>query len=267
LVSDQNSVRISDLKIKALEGDATGKVSFQTWGKNYLLDINSNLKNISIFQLFKQFNNFYQHEITYQNISGDLNGTIHTKIILDSKFEPILPKLYVKSNIEINNGALIGYEPLKELSTFVKIDDLENVTFKTLKNSIEIFDQTIFIPKMKIENNALNLVLEGSHTFENYMNYSMELSVAELLATKANWIAKKAEKRIERNKNGGLTAYVLMEGTPEDLKIKYDRTSVKNNIKDEMKNEKRKFIQTLKGENIENENSIDLKNYDDVWDE
>jgi len=95
----------------------------------------------------------------------------------------------------------------------------------------------------------------------------MELSVAELLATKANWIAKKAEKRIERNKNGGLTAYVLMEGTPEDLKIKYDRTSVKNNIKDEMKNEKRKFIQTLKGENIENENSIDLKNYDDVWDE
>lgn len=267
LVSDQNSVRISDLKIKALGGDATGKVSFQTWGKNYLLDINSNLKNISIFQLFKQFNNFYQDEITYQNISGDLNGTIHTKIILDSKFEPILPKLYVKSNIEINNGALIGYEPLKELSTFVKIDDLENVTFKTLKNSIEIFDQTIFIPKMKIENNALNLVLEGSHTFENYMNYSMELSVAELLATKANWIAKKAEKRIERNKNGGLTAYVLMEGTPEDLKIKYDRTSVKNNIKDEMKNEKRKFIQTLKGENIENENSIDLKNYDDVWDE
>jgi hypothetical protein len=120
---------------------------------------------------------------------------------------------------------------------------------------------------MKIENNALNLEIEGTHTFDNLMSYAMEISIAELLATKANWIAKKAEKRIERNKTGGLTAYVMIEGTPDDLKIRYDRSTVKENIKEEVKNEKKKFIQTLKGENTLEDQKVNVKNYEDVWDE
>ena len=236
-------------------------------GNNYLLDIQNELNKVNINKLFSQFNNFYQSEITDKNISGILDGSIVAKVILNHDYEPILPKLYAKSTITIENGALTGYEPLKELSSFVHVKDLENVKLKTLSNSIEIFDETIFIPKMKIENNALNLQLEGTHTFDNLMSYAMEISVAELLATKANWIAKKAEKRIERNKNGGLTAYVLMEGTPDDLKIKYDRSTVKENIKEEVKNEKKRFIQTLKGENTLQDQGKKTKSYDDIWDE
>ena len=267
LISDKKSIRLEELKMTALDGTIDGEISIKNWGKNYLLDIQSELYMVNIKKLFSQFNNFYQNEITDKNISGILDGSVITKVILDNNYEPILPKLYAKSSITIKNGALNGYEPLKELSSFVHIKDLKNVTFKTLSNSIEIFDQTIFIPKMRIENNALNLQLEGTHTFDNLMSYAMEISVAELLATKANWIAKKAEKRIERNKTGGLTAYVIMEGTPDDLKIKYDRSTVKENIKKEVKNEKKKFIQTLKGENTLQDQEKKSKSYDDVWDE
>ena len=267
LISDKKSIRLEELKMTALDGTIDGEISIKNWGKNYLLDIQSELHMVNIKKLFSQFNNFYQNEITDKNISGILDGSVITKVILDNNYEPILPKLYAKSSITIKNGALNGYEPLKELSSFVHIKDLENVTFKTLSNSIEIFDQTIFIPKMRIENNALNLQLEGTHTFDNLMSYAMEISVAELLATKANWIAKKAEKRIEMNKTGGLTAYVVMEGTPDNLKIKYDRSTVKENIKKEVKNEKKKFIQTLKGENTLQDQEKKSKSYDDVWDE
>lgn len=267
LQSNQKQIELNQFQINALEGNAVGKVSIQPWGEDYLLDINSTLESVSIEELFKQFNNFYQTEITDKNLSGMLSGTIISKVILDSNFEPILPKIYVKSDIEVQNGALVGYEPLSELSSFVRVEDLENVTFNTLRNSIEIFDETIFIPKMRIENNALNLSIEGTHTFNNEVYYAMELSVAELLATKANWIAKKAEKRIERNKNGGLTAYIIMEGTPDNLTIKYDRSSVKENIKQEFKDEKKKFIQALKGQDSSYLNSAESKNYDDVWDE
>ena len=232
-----------------------------------MLDINSELSNINISELFKQFNNFEQTEITDKNISGTLAGNILAKVILDKNFEPILPKLYAKASVTIEDGALINYEPLKELSSFVNIEDLENVRFKTLKNTIEIFDQTIFIPKMKIENNAMNIEVEGTHTFDNYMKYSIGLSVVELLATKANWIARKAEKRIEKNATGGLTAYLLMEGTPDDLKIRYDKATVKDNMKDEVMNEKKKFIKALKGEATLTEETSETKNYDDVWDE
>ena len=267
LISNRTSLRMPKCKIDALGGSTLAAIAIQKWGENHLLDINSELSNINISELFKQFNNFEQTEITDKNISGTLAGNILAKVILDKNFEPILPKLYAKASVTIEDGALINYEPLKELSSFVNIEDLENVRFKTLKNTIEIFDQTIFIPKMKIENNAMNIEIEGTHTFDNYMKYSIGLSVVELLATKANWIARKAEKRIEKNATGGLTAYLLMEGTPDDLKIRYDKATVKDNMKDEVMNEKKKFIKALKGEATLTEETSETKNYDDVWDE
>ncbi len=267
LESNRISIRMPQCEITALGGKTIANIALKKWGDNHLLDINSTLDKINISELFKQFNNFEQSEITSTHLSGTLTGNILAKVILNENFEPILPKLYAKATVRIENGALVNYEPLGELSSFAKIEDLKNVQFKSLENTIEIFDQTIFIPKMKIANNALNLEIEGTHTFDNYMSYNISLSVAELLATKANWIARKAEKRIERNKEGGLTAYILMEGTPEKLRITYDRATVKENVKEEVKNEKTRFIQALQNEGSLHQESERSKNYEDVWDE
>ncbi|PCJ66082.1 MAG: hypothetical protein COA58_08385 [Bacteroidetes bacterium] len=267
LISNRTQIGMPKCEITALDGKTIASINVKKWGENYLLDINTDIKKVNISKLFKQFNNFEQNEITDKHISGEISGSILAKVILDQNFEPILSKLYAKANITINNGALIGYEPLKELSSFAHIDDLKNVKFNTLKNTIEIFDETIFIPKMRIENNALNLQISGTHTFDNYMKYNMSLSVAELLATKANWIAKKKEKRIENNSSGGLTAYIIMEGTPDDLTIRYDRAAVKENVKKEITAEKKKFIQALKGEGTLEEETAETKDYDNVWDE
>lgn len=267
LVTNTNAISMPECKIKALEGETSASITLKNWGNDFLLDINSKISEVSITQLFKQFNNFEQTEITDQNLSGKLSGSILAKIVLDPNFEPILPKLYVKADVTISNGQLKNYEPLKELSAFVEIKDLEDVKFKTLTNTIEIFDQTIFIPKMRIENSALNLELEGTHTFDNYMNYNMSLSVAELLATRANWIAKKKERRIENNVSGGLTAYITMKGTPDDLKIAYDGATVKENVKEELAKEKSNFIKAMKGEATLEKETSETKNYDDVWDE
>lgn len=267
LLSNRISIRMPKCEIEALDGKTIANIAFKKWGDNHLLDVNADVKNINITELFKQFNNFEQTEITDKQLSGTLSGTIIAKVVLDNNYDPILSKLYAKADVLIEDGALVNYEPLSKLSAFANVKDLNNVRFKSLQNTIEIFDQTIFIPKMRIENNALNLEIEGTHTFNNYMKYSMGLSVAELLATKANWIARKAEKRIEKNKDGGLTAYILMEGTPDDLKIKYDKATVKENVKTEAKKEKKKFIKALKGEGTLEEKSDENKSYDDIWDE
>ena len=262
LLSNRTSISMPNVRIKALEGTTTAAIGVKNWGDNHLLDIQADLTSINITQLFKQFNNFEQSEITDKHLTGTLSGKIIAKVILDKQFEPILPKLYAKADIVIEDGALINYEPLRELSKFVNIKELEKVRFKTLK----IVDETIYIPRMMIENNAMNLELEGTHTFSNYMRYSMGLSVAELLATRANWIAKKAEKRIENNSKGGLTAYIIMEGTPDDLKIRYDKATVKENVKEEVMKEKQNFLRALKGE-ATLETKVETKDYDNVWDE
>ncbi len=267
LRSDDGDLTIPNCEILALEGKTKANLSIRNWGENYLLNINSDVSKINIAELFRQFNNFEQSELTNEHLSGVLSGKIIAKVILNRNYEPVLPKLYAKIDVTIENGALTRYEPLQELSSFVHIEDLKNVKFKTLKNEIEIFDQTIFIPRMMIKNSALNLEIEGTHTFENYMEYNLGLSVAELLATKAKWIAKKNEKRIEKNPNGGLTAYIVMKGTPDDLEIKYDRATVKENVREEAKREKVKLLKALKGEGNLEEDESKKKNYDNVWDE
>jgi hypothetical protein len=118
---------------------------------------------------------------------------------------------------------------------------------------------------MYIGNNAMSIELEGTHTFENYMNYNMSISLLELLAKKSNWLAKKKEKRIEDNEHGGLTAYINMKGTPEDLEITYDKVTVKRVVNEELKEEKKNFIRALRGEEEPDEKPIEY--YEDVWDE
>jgi hypothetical protein len=266
LESDKKSVFMNNCKMTALEGHSEASIRLTTIGGNYLVDINSRLEAINIRELFRQFDNFEQNEITDEHISGVLNGKIMAKVILDRNYEPLLDKLYAKADMEIFDGQLVGYEPLNELSTFVEISDLQNVRFDLLKNSIEIFDRTIYIPKMHIGNSALSLDLEGTHTFDNYMDYRLSISLMELLAGRSNWLAKKQEKRIESNAEGGLTAYLTMKGTPEDLKITYDRTTAREAFTEEVKKEKRNFMQALRNEGTREEQES-LRNYNDIWDE
>ena len=265
LLADQKQFAMNDCKMVALKGKADAILKFTTLGDYYLLDISSKVYSVDITRLFSEFNNFEQTEITDKHISGLVSGTIIAKLLLDANYNPVLDKLYAKADVEIVNGQLVGYEPLKELSKFVELKDLENVKFKSLKNTIEIFDQTIFIPRMYIGNNAMSIELEGTHNFENYMNYNMSISLLELLAKKSNWLAKKKERRIEDNEHGGLTAYINMKGTPDDLEITYDKVTVKRVVNEELKEEKKNFIRALRGEEEPDEKPIEY--YEDVWDE
>ena len=94
----------------------------------------------------------------------------------------------------------------------------------------------------------MNLEIAGTHNFDNYMNYQLKIRVTELLANKSGWVKRKKERQLEENSDGGLSAYILMVGTPEDLKIKYDRKAVKDKIKNEVKEERKEFFKELKRE-------------------
>ena len=267
LVSDRHTITVNNCTIDALDGTTVADLKVRNWGDAYFLDINASLKNININELFKQFNNFDQNEITHEHLYGKMKGTVETKVFLDANFEPILDKLYSKFIITLEDGRLKGYEPLTELSDFVNIDDLRDVRFKTLHDTVEILSENIFFDGLRIENNALNLGISGTHNFDNNMYYEMDLSVVELLATKGNWFAKKKERKLEENQDGGLTAYIIMSGTPDNLSIKYDTERQLEEIKRDMKEEKSNFLRALKGDEVLYEEESQRKDYENRWDE
>lgn len=265
MTGNQNSLVVDNARINALEGSIIADMKFIRKAKTYLLDINSKVTSVNISEMFRQFNEFDQQEITSKHLSGTLNGTIIAKVTFDPDFNVLLDRLYSKANINITDGQLINYEPLKELSAYVEVSELENVKFTSLTNTIEIFEETIYIPKMFIGNSALSLDIGGTHTFENYMNYTIGVNLAEVLSNKTNWLTNGKDKLIDRNSLGGLTAHISMVGTPDSLKISYNKTAAREALNQEVQNERRSFIRALNGE-VE-EDTLPANYYDDIWDE
>lgn len=254
-------------------------MAFDAWGGNNQLDADliqndSNFKlslsgffeNVKIERLLKEFDNFDQTEFTPEILMGEITTTLNYSMYFDRFFNVLEDSIFSLAQVQIKNGRLRNYKPMESLSSFVELDDLKDIKFKEMSNTVEIRDRTIYIPTTEVQSNAMNLTIGGTHNFDNFMDYRLKIRITELLASKSGWVKKKKERQLEENKEGGLSAYVIMVGTPDDLKIKYDRKTVQENIKKEIKKETKSFFQDLKKEiKREKSNTKDRRKVE--WDE
>ncbi len=74
------------------------------------------------------------------------------------------------------------------------------------------------------------------------------------MAGKSGWAKRKIEQQLQEEANGGMSAYIHMEGTPDNLKIRYDVKSAKEILSKEIKTETKRFFDNvtkeLKGETL-----------------
>ncbi|MBO6515314.1 MAG: hypothetical protein JJ975_02085 [Bacteroidia bacterium] len=214
----------------------------------FILTSTSYSENVSIGRLLDEFDNFGQTEFTSEIMQGDVTTTVDLTVVFDRYFEVKEDQVRCLAEVDITDGRLKDYQPMESLSSFVELEDLQDIRFEALHNTIEIGERTIQIPTMEIKNNALNLEIGGSHNFDNYMDYHMKIRVSELLAKNAGWIKRKKEREIEDDGRGSISAYIVMRGTPDDLKIRYDRKAVKQVVKQEVKRELKDFFKEVKKE-------------------
>jgi hypothetical protein len=238
---------INQAKLNALNGSINfaAKVLNSKQG-NYFIESKIDLKNINVTDAFRQCNNFGQTNITSQNLKGTYNGTIDFAGVWDEKLNCKTDKIYAQIKIQLLNGELINYKPLAALSRFVSLTDLQNLKFAELNNVIEIREQTITIPKMLIENNAVNITLNGSQNFDNFIDYDLKVNLSEVLRKKLK--AKDNEFGEEDEKKKGINLFINMRGPIDNLKFVYNKSAVKQNIKEKAKVEGKSIIETLKKE-------------------
>ncbi|TNE81053.1 MAG: hypothetical protein EP332_05500 [Bacteroidetes bacterium] len=205
----------------------------------------ANLKDVDITDLFEEFNDFGQSNITKKHLSGKLSGETDFGFLYDAQFNFLPKSLYAWIKVKIDQGRLVNYEPLLALSKFVSVDDLKDVKFESLSNELEIRDEKILIPQMNIRNSALNLSLEGEQHFSGIMNYSIELQLKDLLASS---YAKKHEPDEFEKEETGVKVFIRMSGSPDKLDIRYDRKNARKNFREEMKKEKQTVKELLRKE-------------------
>ena len=161
-----------------------------------------------------------------------------------------LDKLYASANIEINEGALLNFAPLNNLSRFISLDELRNVRFSTLKNQIEIRNRNVIIPRMDIVSNAINIGVSGTHTFDNVVDYHFELFLSDLLAKKARKSKKENEEFgvIDEDGLGKTRLFISMKGPVNKPVIAYDSKGMQQKFREDLKTEKKLMKQIFKEE-------------------
>jgi len=237
----------SDIKLQTMQGEASID-AFADNSKNRLdVTLQSNLKNIDISELFSQLNNFGQSTLTDKNIKGSATATLtfagrwSNRLIADPK------TIQASCNLLIERGELNDFQPLLSLSKFVNVEELKRVKFSSMQSAIEIKNSTIIIPKTSIKNSALDIEVWGTHTFENRIDYHIRLLISQYLSKK-----RKAQDSefgpVENDPDNRRSAFILMTGTLDDPKIKYDTKGLKEKIRNDIKAEKNSIKQLFKEE-------------------
>ncbi len=225
----------------------------------------ADLHSIDISKLFYSFQNFGGSTLTEKNLRGQANSSIQFSGNFTPQLNAISESFVAQFNLEILNGSLINFEPMKKLSRFISLSELSDIRFATLKNTIEIKKRNILIPKMEINSSALNLTVSGTHSFDNVVNYHFKLLLNELLTKKA----KKAKPEnetfgiLEDDGLGGIrktAIYISMLGPLENPKISYDKSGLKTQMKEHVASEKQSLKSILKSEFGWFKNDTTLKN-------
>jgi hypothetical protein len=252
-VSIKNNVfAASDLFFNALNGEvsANGKIEAGA-DNNFKIICRAAIAGINVNKLFYQFEDFGQTTLCEKHINGTASAGIEFDMQMDKQLNINQKSLYSKATVLIENGELNNFEPMKKLSSYIRVPDLNEIKFAALNNTIEIKDETIIIPKMEINSSAIDISFGGTHSFNDEIDYRFRLLLRDILARKAK----------DNNKNNSefgyvedddekrrMSVFIAMKGTMNNPKFSYDGMGLKEKMATDIKQEKQSVKALLKEE-------------------
>jgi hypothetical protein len=209
-----------------------------------------NLSKLNIKDMFTELNNFGQATIQDQHLKGFVTANIDFTGNWDKALHVDLNSITANSNLIIEQGELIGFKPLESLAKYIDLKELKHIKFSALQSNLSIKNRTITLPKTSIKSTAINLDLWGSHTFDNQIDYHIQLLISELLAKKqkANKPFDEELSLVENDPDNRRSVFLLMKGNIDNPTITYDKSGAKQKIKEDLKAEKQTIKNILKEE-------------------
>lgn len=222
---------INHLHANTMGGEMTviGDISFPM-DKSMHMNTNIMASNLEFVQIFKQCENFGQTTLTDKHLKGKLS----TNLSLDARWKD-MKELDTKTlnaicDFTITEGRLVNFEPVKAASKFIRIEELMDIKFATLSNVLRIKDEKIEIPPMEIKTSAVNLMIAGTHRFDNLVDYHFKINLRKLLAQKFDRRRNGADF-IEEDAYEGVNIFLTMTGPLDNPAIKFDKPGAKEKMK------------------------------------
>ncbi len=235
----------NSFKMKSLEGiiSGTGFIA-QNKDKSLIGKGIFNISGININKTFITFKNFGQDFIKSENVYGNLTGALTLLLPLDSLLRVQTKSIIAEGHYIIDNGALTNFEPVKELSSFIELSELENIRFEKLENDFFIRNNALNIPQMDVNSSAADITVNGRHNFDNTYEYHLKVRLSEILSKKRkkNPSAKSEFGVVEDDGLGRTSLLLRVESRGNEVKVGYDVKAAGDKVRRSIKSEK----QTMK---------------------
>ncbi len=246
----ENQIISTDyLAFRSQKGLVFAKIDFNTHKNNNMpMNIDLNLNKVDASNLFREFNNFGVDIITDKNIRGQISSNMKINMVWDENLNSKLEDFYAKGNVLIENGQLLDFEPMLALGKYIDVNELKNLRFSNLENTIEIKNKSISIPDMEIKSNALSMRLSGSHTFENKIDYHLQLLLSDFIKKKSKKLGDERFGEIEQDGTGNTKLFIRMYGDAYNPSFSLDKKMIRKKLADDFKKERVEVKKILKDE-------------------
>ncbi len=236
------------LRFRAMDGSVSMSGSIRETGADSLaMRYRASVTGVDIHKLFYEMGNFGQEALTDRNLRGQVTAEVDFDSRWSSSLDCNTDRIRATADLEIANGELLEFSPMAALSKLVKGADLNRIRFSTLKNSIRIESRTVHIPQMEINSSAMNIVLSGTHSFDNMIDYQLQLLLSQLLGKKVRNMNTEFGT-IEEDNLGRSRLFIAMKGPAEDPRFTYDARGVRQKIASDIRKEKQVLKDILQEE-------------------
>ncbi|MCG8701878.1 MAG: AsmA family protein, partial [Bacteroidales bacterium] len=175
---------IDQLKFNGFNGHHNTSLRYAINGDKTEIWIKNKADKLDVKQLLVDFDNFkdyYKPEITHENLSGLLSSEVHGYMVMEND-SLLVDMLRVKGDIQIVNGIIKNYQPLKDAERVLPpgVGNLDVLEFDTITTNIFILNNSIFVPSTTISSNKLEASALGMKEINGKYSYHFIVYLSEL---------------------------------------------------------------------------------------
>jgi len=229
-------------KFRVFEGEMNNSINYKFRNDGtQSVSTHHVIQNMNVRTMLRNMDNFGMDSvITYENISGLFSTDLNTFVAIDDSV--LMDKMMVSGDIVLEKGGVYNYAPATEMSKFTGVKELDNIQFKTLRSSIFMFKNKLYVPRTNIVSNALDIAAFGMQSLDGDSEYHLEMHLGNILFGKSKRRNEKQDESGEEvdekslKKSSRKIRYTVTNGKSKvGLDTKDDREAMMNKIRVQQK--------------------------------
>ena len=207
------------------QGEVHSKGSVTGLGTKPVLNADWKVKGIEMKELLASFENFDQTFVTSDNLKGKADIWSHTMIPYDAKGNIMPRHIVVRAAVDIRDGQLKDMKTLEDFSKYVHLDDLKDIRFNQFRNYLKIEDGKVYLPVMFLQSSAINMSINGVHSFDQEILYNLKINAGQAAVNKLKKFDPFKKFKSAR-KSGWINLYYVLSGNVDNVKYEQDQKQV-----------------------------------------